>query len=100
MKRALLPTLLLGAASLFTIGCASHMAYAGYYGPPAPRVERYGYAPGPGYVWTPGYYSWYGGGYNWVAGRWVLPPRPHSVWVPGHYVRHERHSEYVGGHWR
>jgi hypothetical protein len=100
MKRALLPALLVGAASLLSFGCASHVAYAGYYGPPAPRVERYGFAPGPGYVWTPGYYVWSGGGYNWVGGRWAAPPRPHAIWVPGHYVRRSGHSEYVGGHWR
>ena len=100
MRRSLLPTLLLGAASLFTLGCATHMAYVDYYGPPAPRVEAYGYAPGPGYVWIPGYYAWGGGGYNWVGGRWALPPRPRAAWVPGHYVRRNGHSEYVGAHWR
>src|SRR5580704_9698258 len=100
MKSALLPTLLLSAASLVSLGCASHAAYVAYYGPPAPRVERYGYAPGPGYLWTPGYYAWAGSSYTWIGGRWVLPPRPHAVWVPGHYVRREHHSEYVGGHWR
>jgi hypothetical protein len=99
MKRAFFP-LLLAAASILSIGCASHVAYAGYYGPPTPRVERYGYAPGPGYVWIPGYYTWGGSSYNWVAGRWAMPPRPHARWVPGHYERRGGHSEYREGHWR
>jgi hypothetical protein len=100
MKSAWIPTLLLSAASLLTLGCASHAAYVAYYGPPAPHVERYGYAPGPGYVWIPGYYSWAGGSYNWVGGRWTLPPRPHAAWVQGHYVKRYGHSEYIEGHWR
>ncbi len=82
------------------LGCASHPAYVAYYGPPAPRVEGYGYAPGPGYVWIPGYYSWTGSSYSWVGGRWALPPRPHAAWVPGHYVQRYGHSEYIPGHWR
>jgi hypothetical protein len=100
MKRALIPTLLLSAASLLSVGCASHVAYAGYYGPPAPRPEYYGYAPGSGYVWTPGYYVWAGRGYNWVGGRWTLPPRPHARWVEGRYERRNGHADYSGGHWR
>jgi hypothetical protein len=99
MKRAILP-LFLAAASLLSIGCASHVGYRGYYGPPAPRAERYGYAPGPGYVWVPGYYTWHGNGYNWMSGRWAAPPRPHAKWVPGRYERRGGHSEYREGHWR
>ena len=98
MKNALLPTLLISAVSL--AGCASHAAYVAYYGPPAPVAERYGYAPGAGYIWIPGYYSWAGGRYSWVGGRWALPPHPRAAWVQGHYVRRSGHSEYVQGHWR
>jgi hypothetical protein len=32
--------------------------------PPAPQVEVQVVAPGPGYVWTPGYWAWHG---RWVA---------------------------------
>jgi len=99
MKRILLPTILLAAASFLSLGCASR-AYVAYYGPPAPRVEAYGYAPGPGYVWIPGYYAWAGGNYNWVGGRWAVPPRPHARWVEGRYIHRNGHSEYTGGHWR
>src|SRR5580658_1460864 len=100
MKSALIPTLVLSAASICSFGCASHAAYVSYYGPPAPRVESYGYAPGPGYVWVPGYNSWAGSNYHWVGGRWEVPPRPHAAWVPGHYVDRYGHSEYIEGHWR
>jgi hypothetical protein len=100
MRRAFFPTLVLVVASIVSAGCAGHAYVASYYGPPAPRVEAYGYAPGPGYVWTPGFYNWAGGSYVWVGGRWAAPPRPHARWVEGQYVRRGNHSEYTGGHWR
>jgi hypothetical protein len=69
-------------------------------GPPAPIVEAAIVAPGPAYVWTPGFYRWDRAAYVWSPGRYVLPPRPRAVWVPGHWVR-ERHGwYYVDGHWR
>ena len=95
MKRLILLT----ATAVMLLGCAGR-AYVGYYGPPAPRIESYGYAPGPGYVWTPGYYAWAGGRYNWMGGRWAQPPRPHARWEEGRYIRRDGHSEYTGGHWR
>jgi hypothetical protein len=69
-------------------------------GPPAPIVETAIVAPGPGYIWTPGFYRWDGAAYLWLPGRYVRPPRPRAAWVPGHWVR-ERHGWYfVDGHWR
>lgn len=52
-------------------------------------------APGPGYVWVPGYWDWVDGRWVWIEGRWVLPPRGHAVWVaPAIEFRLHR------GHWR
>jgi YXWGXW repeat-containing protein len=58
-------------------------------GPPAPIVDARVIAPGPGYVWTPGSYTWDGSAYLWVHGRWELPPpaagglgaRPLGAWA-------------------
>lgn len=68
--------------------------------PPRPVVETRVPAPGPGYVWTPGYHRWDGHAYGWVPGGWVRPPRPHSHWVAHHWEH--RHGGYVmvEGHWR
>jgi hypothetical protein len=41
--------------------------------------------PGPGYIWTPGYWAWNGAGYYWVPGAWVLPPRIGVLWTPGYW---------------
>jgi hypothetical protein len=69
-------------------------------GPPAPVVERVVVAPGPGFVWVPGYYTWNGRAYAWRRGEWMHPPRPRAVWVAPHW-RHERRGWFfVEGHWR
>jgi hypothetical protein len=68
--------------------------------PPTVRVETRTVAPGPGYIWTPGYWRWSGGNYVWVSGAWVRPPRTTAVWVPGHWVHRPRGWVWVPGHWR
>ena len=42
--------------------------------PPRAVVETRVPAPGPGYVWTPGYQRWDGRAYVWAPGAWVMPP--------------------------
>jgi len=69
-------------------------------GPPAPVIERVAVAPGPGYVWVPGYYRWDGRAYLWVPGRYATPPRRHARWVPAHWVRERRGWYFVEGRWR
>lgn len=68
--------------------------------PPAPRVEVRIAAPGPAYVWTPGYYAWRGGAYVWVGGAWVVPPRPHAVWVVGRWHGGPHGWYWKPGHWK
>ena len=67
--------------------------------PPVPQQEVVVAAPGPDYVWTPGFYSWQGR-WVWVRGSWVIPPRRHAVWVGGHWGHRGRGYVWVGGHWR
>jgi hypothetical protein len=54
-------------------------------GPPALPVYAQPVAPGPGYLWTPGYWSWNDdGGYYWVPGTWVVAPVG-MLWTPGYW---------------
>ena len=69
-------------------------------GPPAPIVETRVVAPGPGYVWVPGYHTWDGRAYVWVPGRWDRGPRANARWVPARWVRDRRGWYLVEGHWR
>ena len=89
------------AASMLATACGP--AYGRVYvrtGPPPIRAEVVGVAPGPGYVWLPGYYRYDGGGYLWVGGRWDRPPRRNARWERGHWQRDRRGWYYVEGRWR
>ena len=54
-------------------------------GPPALPVYAQPICPGPGYIWTPGYWAWGPGGYYWVPGTWVIAPRVGFLWTPGYW---------------
>jgi hypothetical protein len=66
--------------------------------PPEPRVEVYGEAPSPGYVWLGGYWNWVGGRHEWVAGHWS-PPNPGHHWVAHQWVRQGDGWRMKPGHW-
>jgi hypothetical protein len=68
--------------------------------PPPPVVERRMIAPGPGYVWIPGYQRWDGRAYVWVPGVWVIPPHRHAHWVHHRWVHRHGGWVFVEGHWR
>jgi hypothetical protein len=68
--------------------------------PPPVRVETQTVAPGPGYVWTTGYWRWTGSDYVWVPGNWIARPRPAAVWVAGHWVRRPGGWAWIAGHWQ
>ncbi|MBZ5619700.1 MAG: hypothetical protein LAQ69_13400 [Acidobacteriia bacterium] len=84
------------------LACSSAMAAEVVIrvGPPRPLIERRIARPGPGYVWVGGYHRWDGRTYEWVPGRWELPPRRHAHWVAHRYVRRGGGWEFVEGHWR
>lgn len=74
--------------------------YAASYGPPAPRYAVVGVAPGPGYVWTNGYWDWRARNWAWVEGRWQRPPRRNAVWVSPEWRRQGRGYRFHRGYWR
>jgi WXXGXW repeat (2 copies) len=84
---------------LLAVGAANAQVVV-QIGPPRPLVERRPIAPGPGYVWTPGYHHWDGRNYAWTPGVWVSPPRPHAVWVAHRWVHRNGGWVMVEGHWR
>jgi len=36
-------------------------------------------------MWTPGYWAYSSGGYYWIPGTWVAPPRVGVLWTPGYW---------------
>src|SRR5690242_3967358 len=56
------------------------------FGPPALPYYEQPPIPGPGYIWTPGYWDWDPDfGYFWVPGTWVPAPFVGAVWTPGYW---------------
>ena|SRR5579864_9840205 len=99
--RPLMTALVIGVSLAAATACAApHGRVYVRVGPPVPIVEARVIAPGPGYVWVPGYYAWERGAYVWVGGRYVLPPRPRAVWIAPHWERERRGWYFVEGHWR
>jgi hypothetical protein len=53
--------------------------------PPALPVYEQPPLPAPGYMWTPGYWSYGDAGYYWVPGVWAQPPAAGLLWTPGYW---------------
>ena len=83
--RALLPALLV-LAMLAVPAAPSKAAVAigisVNFAPPLLPVYEQPPIPGPGYIWTPGYWAWGPDGYYWVPGTWVYPPVVGVLWTP------------------
>lgn len=67
--------------------------------PPLIPVYTQPYAPGPGYIWTPGYWAYSDFGYYWVPGIWVLPPRIGFLWTPGYWGYNGGRYAFYDGYW-
>ncbi|HYW47578.1 MAG TPA: hypothetical protein VE959_32215 [Bryobacteraceae bacterium] len=81
-------------------GCVGGGAYYVRTGPPSPRYEVVGVAPGAGFVWTNGYWDWRGNNWAWVGGRWMRPPRARAVWVAPEWRHEGRAWRLHRGYWR
>ena len=100
-SRIFAASLVLAGALASSVACVTpHGRVYLRVGPPAPIVEARVAAPGPGYVWIPGYHRWNGGAYVWTPGRWDRPPRVRARWVPSHWAQDRRGWYFVDGRWR
>lgn len=69
--------------------------------PPPLVVYEQPVCPGPGFIWTPGYWAWGPDGYFWVPGTWVLAPYPGELWTPGYWAYDWDNDDYFWneGYW-
>ena len=101
MVSGLLGSLLLALAMV--VAPARSSAAVGIFvsfGPPAIPVYEQPYCPGPGYIWTPGYWSWdpdYG--YYWVPGTWLPAPFVGAMWTPGYWGWDNGGYGWYPGYW-
>ncbi len=72
-------------------------------GTPPPELPVYDQppVPGPGYIWSPGYWAWSPDedDYYWVPGTWVMPPQPGYLWTPGYWEFADGDYRWHGGYW-
>jgi WXXGXW repeat (2 copies) len=69
--------------------------------PPMLPVYEQPVIPGPGYIWTPGYWAWSPeeAGYYWVPGTWVQPPQVGCLWTPGYWSWAGNSFIWNAGYW-
>lgn len=65
--------------------CAAQVGISITIAPPPLPVYEQPAIPGPGYLWTPGYWAYGPDGYFWVPGTWVMPPEQGLLWTPGYW---------------
>jgi hypothetical protein len=101
MRSASLACLL--ALAVLTISVASHAQVAVgisvRVGPPPLPVYVQPVCPGPGYIWTPGYWAYGPDGYYWVPGTWVEPPEVGLLWTPGYWGWRDGFYVWNAGYW-
>jgi len=68
---------------------------------PPPELPAYDQPPipGPGYIWTPGYWGGGPSGYFWVPGTWVQPPSVGLLWTPGYWGWRDGIYVWNAGYW-
>jgi hypothetical protein len=96
MRRTLL--LLSFVAGMGLTACGGAVYYANVPPPPV-RVEAFGPAPAPGYVWINGYWGWRGNNYVWFPGRYVRPPHRNARWVEPRWEHRGGRYEFRRGYW-
>ena len=92
-----IPVLSLSTTSSAEIGIGIGVSVR--IGPPALPVYAQPVCPGPGYLWTPGYWGWNDvGGYYWVPGTWVVGPVG-MLWTPGYWGYSGGFYGWHAGYW-
>ncbi|MBV8631776.1 MAG: YXWGXW repeat-containing protein, partial [Silvibacterium sp.] len=68
---------------------------------PPPLLPEYDQppAPGPNYLWTPGYWAYANTGYYWVPGVWVVAPYIGALWTPGYWGYYQNRYCWHPGYW-
>src|ERR1700733_837301 len=61
------------------------IAFSVTIAPPVLPVYAQPLCPGPGYIWTPGYWAYGVNGYYWVPGAWIIAPYIGALWTPGYW---------------
>jgi WXXGXW repeat (2 copies) len=99
MRFIRIASLLLLAAVAGASASAAQIAVAITVAPPVLPVYVQPAIPGPGYIWTPGYWAYGDDGYYWVPGTWVRPPVVGVLWTPGYWGWSNGIYAWNAGYW-
>ena len=67
--------------------------------PPAVQVEVLLAQPSSAHVWIAGYWTWRQNQYEWMAGRWEVPPYSNAKWSPPHWETENGAYRFYEGSW-
>ena len=101
MRRTILTSTILAGLTLGILAPAAQ-AQIGVYislAPPELPIYQQPPIPGPGYIWTPGYWAHAPRGYYWVPATWVMPPSRDMLWTPGYWGFGPRGYVWNPGYW-
>ena len=99
-KLALFSALPLGTVSMLPQEAQARVFVSVNIAPPALPVYEQPPIPGPGYIWTPGYWAYDDvDGYYWVPGTWVMPPYTGALWTPGYWGWSDGAYAFHDGYW-
>ena len=69
--------------------------------PPLPTVpETMSGTPPANALWIPGYWSYSGNAYFWVAGHWEVPPPNVRSYITAHWERQGHHFYWIPSYWQ
>ncbi len=95
----LLSVLSLAMSLLFPLASRAQISVSITVAPPPLPVYEQPAIPEPGYIWTPGYWSYGPEGYFWVPGTWFQPPQYGLLWTPGYWAWADGVFVWNAGYW-
>ncbi len=67
--------------------------------PPSLQQEPVLAQPSTRHVWLPGYWTWRNERYEWMAGRWDLPPNSGATWIAPRWEQQGNAYRFFEGYW-
>lgn len=67
--------------------------------PPAQQTELILAQPTAAHAWIPGYWTWRNNQYQWLAGRWEVPPHSSAKWMAPRWETENGAYRFYEGYW-
>jgi hypothetical protein len=96
--RSLVPIALFLISTLSPVPASAGVFVSISVPPPPLPVYVQPFAPGPDFIWAPGYWA-YDGDYYWVPGTWVRAPGVGLLWTPGYWGWNDGFYVWHTGYW-